>query len=52
MSNNEDECSRKRLFIGGLFDRVTQVELTERFAKFGVVECVEIHVKRDPAGKL
>ncbi|CAI9717903.1 nucleolar protein 8 isoform X1 [Octopus vulgaris] len=41
----------KRLFIGGLFDNVTECEIKDRFKHFGKVSEVEIRKKKDESGK-
>ncbi|XP_014781332.1 nucleolar protein 8 [Octopus bimaculoides] len=41
----------KRLFIGGLFDNVTECELKDRFKHFGKVSEIEIRNKKDESGK-
>ncbi|XP_029658513.1 nucleolar protein 8-like isoform X2 [Octopus sinensis] len=40
----------KRLFIGGLFDNVTECEIKDRFKHFGKVSEVEIRKKKDESG--
>ncbi|GAB1604860.1 nucleolar protein 8-like isoform X1 [Argonauta hians] len=41
----------KRLFIGGLFDNVTESELADRFRHFGKVSDIEIRNKKDESGR-
>jgi len=41
----------KRLYIGGLFNGVTESEISERFAKFGDVKEVDIKVRHPDNGK-
>ena len=40
----------QRLYIGGLFHGVTEVELKERFGKFGSINNVSIKTKEDGNG--
>lgn len=42
---------RKRLFVGNLVFTVTDRDLKERFARFGDVDNVELHTKKDEFGK-
>ncbi len=42
---------QKRLHIGGLFDEVTETELSNRFQKYGEVKNIDIIVRRDELGK-
>lgn len=41
---------KKRLFVGNLSSTVKQDELREKFERFGHVENVEVHTKRDECG--
>ncbi|CAN7937631.1 unnamed protein product [Ixodes hexagonus] len=41
---------KKRLFVGNLSSTVKQDELREKFQRFGHVENVEVHTKRDESG--
>lgn len=41
---------KKRLFVGNLSSTVKQDELREKFARFGKVEDVEVHTRRDESG--
>ncbi|XP_037518704.1 nucleolar protein 8 [Rhipicephalus sanguineus] len=42
---------KKRLFVGNLGSSVTDGDLREKFARFGEVENVELHTKKDESGK-
>ncbi len=42
---------QKRLHIGGLFDEVTEAELSSRFKKYGEVKKIDIIVRRDEEGR-
>ncbi|KAL3196360.1 hypothetical protein MRX96_001695 [Rhipicephalus microplus] len=42
---------KKRLFVGNLGSAVTDSELREKFARFGDVENVELHTKKDESGR-
>lgn len=42
---------KKRLFVGNLAGNVNERELRERFERFGHVENVEFHTKKDETGK-
>ncbi|XP_050027034.1 probable RNA-binding protein CG14230 [Dermacentor andersoni] len=42
---------KKRLFVGNLGSSVTDSDLKEKFARFGDVENVELHTKKDESGK-
>lgn len=42
---------KKRLFVGNLGSSVTDNDLKEKFARFGEVENVELHTKKDESGK-
>ncbi|CAE1252791.1 unnamed protein product [Acanthosepion pharaonis] len=41
----------KRIFIGKLFDGITELDLIKRFSHFGTIGGVEIQVKKDETGK-
>ena len=36
----------QRLYVGGLYPEITEAELKERFSKFGVIDNVQIKVKK------
>uniref|UniRef100_A0A1E1XC01 Putative nucleolar protein 8 n=1 Tax=Amblyomma aureolatum TaxID=187763 RepID=A0A1E1XC01_9ACAR len=42
---------KKRLFVGNLGSTVTGRDLKEKFARFGDVDNVELHTKKDESGK-
>ncbi|KAK8771500.1 hypothetical protein V5799_025256 [Amblyomma americanum] len=42
---------KKRLFVGSLGSTVTDRDLKEKFARFGDVDNVELHTKKDESGK-
>lgn len=42
---------KKRLFVGNLGSSVTDSDLKEKFSRFGDVENVELHTKKDESGK-
>jgi len=46
------QTESKRLFVGNLFDSVTEDDLVERFSKFGAVTKVEVKTKKDIDGKV
>ncbi|XP_060062959.1 nucleolar protein 8-like [Ylistrum balloti] len=44
------ESTVKRLFVGGLFNNITDSELRDRFSKFGNVDSIEIKTKKNSNG--
>ena len=44
------ETTPRRLFVGGLFDGITDNDLKERFQRFGSVTSVEVKTKSDKLG--
>ncbi|OWF56553.1 Nucleolar protein 8 [Mizuhopecten yessoensis] len=44
------DSSTKRIFVGGLYNNITESELSERFSKFGNVDNIEIKTKKNSDG--
>ena len=42
----------KRLFVGGLFNGITETDLHDRFQKFAKVVSIELKIKKDVEGAL
>ena len=42
---------QKRLYIGGLYEGVKDVDLWQRFSSYGAISGIDIKVKKDSEGE-
>ncbi len=41
-----------RLFLGGMYDGVTEADIKQRFGRFGNISSVDIREKKDDTGEI